>query len=123
MGIFDSILSKLFHHPAASGAEANQSPPAAAADTSAPTGGTPFDAGAALAAMASKKSEPLNYQTSIVDLLKVLDLDSSLDARKKLADELHVEAGGPGSPEQNMALQKAVMAKLAANGGKLPAGV
>jgi hypothetical protein len=61
-----------------------------------------------------------NYQTSIVDLLKLLDLDSSLTARKELADELNVHAGEPGSAEQNIALHRAVMDKLAENGGVVP---
>ena len=61
-----------------------------------------------------------NYQSSIVDLLKLLDLDSSLDARKQLANELNVHAGADGSAEENIALHKAVMQKLAENGGKVP---
>jgi hypothetical protein len=61
-----------------------------------------------------------NYQTSIVDLLKLLNLDSSLAARKELAQELNVHAGADGSAEQNIALHKAVMQKLAENGGKVP---
>jgi hypothetical protein len=52
--------------------------------------------------------------------LKLLDLDSSLDARKELAGELNVHAGDDGSAEQNIALHKAVMAKLAENGGMVP---
>lgn len=55
-----------------------------------------------------------------MDLLKLLDLDSSLAARKDLASELNVHVGADGSAEQNIALQKAVMAKLAENGGKVP---
>jgi hypothetical protein len=55
-----------------------------------------------------------------VDLLKLLDLDSSLEARKQLAQELNVHAGADGSAEQNIALHKAVMAKIAENGGKVP---
>jgi len=55
-----------------------------------------------------------------VDLLKLLDLDSSLTARKTLASELNVHAGADGTAEQNIALQKAVMAKIAENGGKVP---
>ena len=58
--------------------------------------------------------------TSIVDLLKLLALDSSLTARKDLANELNMHAGADGSAEQNIALQKAVMAKIAENGGKVP---
>ena len=66
------------------------------------------------------KSGGGNYRTSIVDLLKLLDLDSSLEARKELAEELGVRAGDDGSAEQNIALHKAVMAKLADNGGVVP---
>lgn len=62
----------------------------------------------------------LNWKTSIVDLLKLLDLDSSLGARKELAAELNVKAGADGSAEQNTALHKAVLAKIAANGGNVP---
>jgi len=62
-------------------------------------------------------------QTSIVDLLKLLDLDSSLSARKELGGELNVHSGADGSAEQNIALHKAVMQKLAENGGKVPASM
>ena len=61
-----------------------------------------------------------NYQTSIVDLLKLLDLDSSLAARKELANELNVHVAADGSAEENIALHKAVMQKLAENGGVVP---
>jgi hypothetical protein len=61
-----------------------------------------------------------NYKSSIVDLLKLLDLDSSLAARKELGDELTVHAGADGSAEQNIALHRAVMDKLAENGGLVP---
>ena len=70
--------------------------------------------------MASEKGGPSDWRHSIVDLLKLLDLDSSLDARKELATELGVNAGAHGSAEQNIALHKAVMRKLAENGGKVP---
>ena len=61
-----------------------------------------------------------NWRTSIVDLLKLLDLDSSLDSRKELAMELNVNAGTHGSAEQNIALSRAVGRKLAENGGRVP---
>ena len=73
-----------------------------------------------LADMAAKKAGGGNYRESIVDLLKLLDLDSSLNARKELARELNVNAGAHGSAEQNIALHKAVMQKVAENGGKVP---
>ena len=78
------------------------------------------DVDAVLAQLAAKKGGGGNYKTSIVDTLKLLDLDSSLAARKELAEELNVKAGEHGSAEQNIALQKAVMRKLAENGGKVP---
>lgn len=68
-------------------------------------------------------ADRLDWRHSIVDLLKLLELDSSLSARKELADELNVRAGADGSAEQNMALQKAVMRALAQNGGKVPAAL
>ena len=70
--------------------------------------------------MASAKGGGGNYQSSIVDLLKLLDLDFSLDARKQLANELNVHVGADGSAEENIALHKAVMDKLAENGGVVP---
>jgi hypothetical protein len=73
-----------------------------------------------LADLASRKGGGGNYRESIVDLLKLLDLDSSLNARKELAQELNVNAGAHGSAEQNIALHKAVMRKVAENGGKVP---
>ena len=129
MGIFGNIMDKIFHHPKAKAATPTAAPtsptPAAAAPapTAAPTP-TPapaaVDVGGVLTEMAAMKGGGGNYQTSIVDLLKLLDLDSSLAARKELADELGIHAGADGTPEQNIALHKAVMAKLAENGGVVP---
>ncbi len=93
---------------------------AAPAPATAPAQQQPIDVGAVLSEMASLKSGGGNYQSSIVDLLKLLDLDSSLSARKELGSELNVHAGADGSAEQNIALHKAVMAKLAENGGVVP---
>lgn len=119
MGIFGSIMNKIFHHPTAAAAPAAAPTPAAApAQASAPA--PAVDVGAVLAEMASMKGGGGNYQTSIVDLLKLLDLDSSLTARKELANELNVHAGADGSAEENIALHKAVMTKLAENGGVVP---
>ncbi|GGK16608.1 DUF3597 domain-containing protein [Luteimonas terricola] len=80
----------------------------------------PVDVEAVLTAMAEEKGGKSDWRHSIVDLLKLLDLESSLDARKELAAELDVNAGAHGSAEQNIALHKAVMRKLAENGGKVP---
>lgn len=92
--------------------------PAAPAPSSAPLQNVDIDA--VLKGLAAKKGGGGNYKTSIVDLLKLLDLDSSLDARKELAAELGVNAGAHGTAEQNIALHKAVMRKVAENGGKVP---
>jgi len=127
MSIFSTIMNKVFHHKAAPAAAAAQAP--AAAPQAAPTATAQpapaasqqsVDVGAVLSEMASMKDGGGNYQSSIVDLLKLLDLDSSLTARKELAAELNVHAAADGSAEQNIALHKAVMQKLADNGGIVP---
>jgi hypothetical protein len=130
MGIFSSIMDKIFHHPTAQAAAAPraqpqaqaapqaQPAPQAANEQSAPA--PAVDVGAVLEVMAKDKGGGGNYRTSIVDLLKLLDLDSSLEARKQLGQELGVHAGADGSAEQNIALHKAVMQKLAENGGIVP---
>ncbi len=128
MSIFGSIMNKIFHpSSAAPAAGAASAPDAATAGSSgAGTSGSSapaaqnVDVGAVLSHMASQKGGGGNYQTSIVDLLKLLDLDSSLDARKQLGQELSVHAGADGSAEQNIALHKAVVQKLAENGGMVP---
>jgi hypothetical protein len=78
------------------------------------------DIDAVLSNLAAQKGGGGNYRQSIVDLLKLLDLDSSLGARKELAEELNVNAGAAGSAEQNIALHKAVIRKIEENGGKVP---
>jgi hypothetical protein len=72
---------------------------------------------------AAAKGEKLAWRTSIVDLMKALDLDSSLTARKQLAKELHYTGDTNDSATMNVWLHKQVMTKLAANGGKLPADI
>ena len=76
---------------------------------------------AILAAEAAKVAQPLNWRTSIVDLMKLLDIDSSLANRKELAQELGYTGELNGSAEMNIWLHKAVMRELAANGGNVPA--
>ena len=127
MSIFSKIKDAIFGHKA----EATRAPQpvpetagAPAAPAPAPTfNPTPetVNVGAVLDNLAQAHDGGGNYKTSIVDLLKLLDLDSSLDARKELAEELNVHAGEHGSAEQNIALHKAVMQKLAENGGIVPA--
>jgi 3-oxoacyl-ACP reductase-like protein len=136
MGLFSAIMDKIFHHPAAQPRQAEpamaQASPAAAAPAQAQAApaqtqpqATPanVDVGAVLAKMASEKGGGGNYQSSIVDLLKLLDLDSSRQARKELAQELNVHVAADGSAEENIALHRAVMQKLAENGGVVPASL
>jgi len=80
----------------------------------------PVDMEAVMKEYAKQSGGGGNWRESIVDLLKMLGIDSSLDARKELAKELNVNAGAHGSAEQNIALHKAVMRKIAENGGKVP---
>lgn len=124
MGIFKSIMDKIFHHSSTDAAAAPAlSPVQPSLIPSASVSPPPLqavDVDAVLTKLASSKDGGGNWRTSIVDLLKLLDLDSSLTARKDLAQELSVRAGADGSAEQNIALSKAVMQKLAANGGKVP---
>ncbi|WP_093299224.1 DUF3597 domain-containing protein [Sphingomonas sp. NFR04] len=129
MSIFSSIRDRIFGHKRT---EASASPTPMAPNPSTAQAPTPVapapavqpdaavDVGAVLSEMASIKGGGGNYQQSIVDLLKLLDLDSSLAARKELAQELDIHVGADGSAEQNIALHKAVMAKLAENGGVVP---
>ena len=78
---------------------------------------------AILADLASKKGEKLNYQSSIVDLMKLLDLDPSLANRKELATELGYAGAKDGSAEMNVWLHKRVVEELEKNGGKVSAGL
>jgi hypothetical protein len=124
MSIFGSIMDKIFHHESATPASpAPATAPQAAGPATpaaAPTAPQQVDVGAVLSAMAEMKGGGGNYKTSIVDLLSLLDLDPSLSARKELAEELNVHIGADGSAEQNIALHKAVIAKLEENGGVVP---
>jgi len=87
----------------------------------APAAQQPVDVDEVLADLAADKGGDLNYKSSIVDLMKLLDLDSSLANRKELAEELGYTGARDGSAEMNIWLHKAVMKKLEANGGKVSA--
>jgi hypothetical protein len=127
-----SILAKLgFEHPAAAapatapGPQASGAPAAAAAPggaaTPAPAAIPVVDVVAHLDALAAKNPEKLNWKVSIVDLLKLLGLDSSLASRKGLAAELNCPADKLGdSAQMNIWLHKTVLQKLADNGGNVP---
>jgi len=142
MSIFSKIKSAIFGEkgplgsghfgtpkPAPAPAPAAIAPKPAPAATAAPTPQTapaatqPVDVEAVLSGMASRKNSDLNWRSSIVDLMKLLDLDSSLDNRKELATELGYTGAKDGSAEMNIWLHKAVMRELAKNGGTVPAGL
>jgi hypothetical protein len=133
MSIFGKIMSAIFGTSAsATPADAPASGGAAGGAASAPASGGTAPAGAApaptatvdVAAILDKavaaKGEKLEWKTSIVDLMKALDIDSSLTARKELAKELGYTGDTNDSATMNIWLHKQMMAKLAANGGQLP---
>jgi hypothetical protein len=128
MSIFGSIMEKIFHAPEAAKTTATLAAPTEPApprevppSSAAAAPPTTVDVADILTKKAAQKGGGGNWQTSIVDLLKLLDLDSSLTARKELAGELNVHVAADGSAEENIALHKAVMQKLEENGGTVPA--
>ncbi|AOX20662.1 DUF3597 domain-containing protein [Kozakia baliensis] len=127
MGIFSTIMSKIFGHAEAAPASGATAAPAAAPQaTTAPSPAAPsapsapVDVEAVLTDLASKNGQSLNWRQSIVDLLKLLGLDSSLQSRKELAQELHYTGSTDDTATMNVWLIKQVMQKLAENGGKVP---
>jgi len=119
MSILGSILSKVFGHevPAAAPASAPTAAPAAA--PAAPPPPT-VDVVALLDSLAAKNPQKLDWKHSIVDLMKLLNLDSSFAERKQLSQELGYTSDTADSATMNIWLHGQVMQKLAANGGKLP---
>jgi 3-oxoacyl-ACP reductase-like protein len=142
MGILGDIFHKIFPGnpppntqaktggtPQAAPAPAPQAAPQAQAPAQAPAAGAApaaapmqqVDVEQVLSSMQAQSGQQLNWRTSIVDLLKLLNLDSSLQARKELAAELHYTGDTNDSASMNIWLHKQVMTKLAQNGGKVPA--
>ena len=142
MGLFKNLMNKIFHaggnaeapHDALQPGQTNESRVAAAARTGVPlgTGGLgagmqpsapqgPVDVAAILDGMAAKHPEKLDWKHSIVDLMKLVGMDSSLAERKELATDLNYSGDMNDSASMNMWLHKEVMRKLAENGGKVPA--
>ena len=134
MSIFGNIMSAIFR----SASPATSAPPAAAPPQAAPPPAQPastsaapsttsaatmerVDVAAVMTKLASQNREKLDWRRSIVDLMKLLNLDSSLAARKQLAKELHYDGDMNDSASMNIWLHKQVMQKLAENGGKVPA--
>jgi len=134
MSIFSKIFDKIFHRADAAQAPAGSASTAAtdgiaagkaateSAASAAPAApAQPVDVEAVLTAMAAKNPQKLNWRTSIVDLMKLVGMESTLQERKELATELGYSGAKDGSAEMNMWLHKQVMKKLAENGGKVPA--
>lgn len=129
MSIFSSIMGRIFGHKKAEAREAPQpqqgqfSPQAQTQQggTTAPRSQQPVDVEAVLTEMAAKESQKLNWRTSIVDLMKLVGMESSLSERKELAQELGYKGDMSDSATMNIWLHKQVMQKLAQNGGKVPA--
>ena len=130
MSILGSIVSAIFHHAGiTTSAQAAPASPAASGSPSASGGGAmppkqpanSVDVNAAMTKLAAANKEKLDWQHSIVDLMKLLNLDSSLGARKELAKELQYSGDTNDSAKMNMWLHAQVMQKLAENGGKVPA--
>ncbi len=136
MSLLGTIVSKILH-PFGGGEAQAQTPETTSTSTSAPAGGSGGGTGSAPAGdvpkvdgkvdveavlndLAAKAGQPLNWRTSIVDLMKLLHLDSSLSARKELAQELHYTGDTNDSATMNVWLHKQVIKKLEENGGKVP---
>jgi Domain of unknown function (DUF3597) len=135
MSLFNNLMSKIFGHAGGNGSAgtSTSAPPTAGSQTTTPTsqpssggGGAaappaqPVDVAAILDGLAAKNPEKLDWKHSIVDLMKLVGMDSSLSARKQLATELHYTGDQNDSASMNIWLHKEVLKKLAANGGKVP---
>src|SRR5580658_2369769 len=124
MSVLGDIISKIFSHasaaPAAPAATSAAAPAGAPATASTPAAATPVDVTAVLDKLAGQSKEKLDWRHSIVDMMKLLNLDSSLGARKHLAEELHYTGNTNDSASMNVWLHGQVMTKLAENGGKVP---
>ena len=127
MGMFSDLMQKIFHHgavaehpydaiPAAGGTAGSGGATGAAVATPAQV-----DVAAVLEKLAASNSQKLDWRHSIVDMMKLVGMDSSLAARKALAADLHYSGDTDDSATMNMWLHKEVMKKLAENGGKVPA--
>ena len=121
MSIFGKIMGAIFGPKAgatpAPGGSAPGVNPTPASSSAAPA----VDIAPILDSAVAAKKEKLEWRTSIVDLMKALDIDSSLAARKELAKELNYTGDTNDSASMNIWLHKQVIAKIVANGGKVPA--
>lgn len=142
MSLFETLKKAIFHNPLAPATTSSSAAPSASASTSAagarptqapqpaapatPVGSATapaanVDVEALLDALNAKSPQTLNWRTSIVDLMKLVGLDPSLQHRQQLASELGYTGDKSDTASMNIWLHKAVMRKLAENGGKVPA--
>src|SRR5690242_17372134 len=128
MGLFNNLMSKIFGNAAPSATTTPAAQPvgttgtAASTITSTAVAAPPpvVDVAAILNGLAAKNPEQLDWKHSIVDLMKLVGMDSSLAARKELAKDLHYTGDTSDSASMNIWLHKEVLRKLAENGGKVP---
>src|SRR5687767_6669078 len=123
MSIFGKIRDAIFGKVKAAPAQQTQNPAMPQLNPAASAQPADVDVDRILADLAATKGEKLNYQSSIVDLMKLLDLDPSLANRKELATELGYTGAKDGSAEMNIWLHKRVMEELEKNGGKVSAAL
>jgi hypothetical protein len=127
VGIFDRIKGAIFGRAEAAEAPTAQPTPSSAPQSAAPAGNAAsvpaqaVDVAAVLERAVAARGQKLNWRTSIVDLMKALGMESSLAERKELAAELGYSGSTSDSAAMNMWLHKALLKKLAENGGKVPA--
>jgi len=124
MGLFNNLMSKIFGHAAPAGGSGSIAPAAAtssASSTATAVAPPVVDVAAILNDLAAKNPEKLDWKHSIVDLMKLVGMDSSFTARKELAKDLNYSGDTNDSASMNIWLQKQVMVKLSQNGGKVPA--
>ena len=124
MGLFNNLMSKIFGHattPVVTSTIAGQPVSAAGAATAVAAPPSPVvDVAAILNGLAVKNPEKLDWKSSIVDLMKLVGMDSSLTARKELAKDLHYTGDTNDSASMNVWLHQEVLTQLAKNGGKVP---
>lgn len=124
MGLFNNLMSKIFGHAAPAGGTGSAAPEAAtslSASTATVAAPPVVDVAAILNGLAAKNPEKLDWKHSIVDLMKLVGMDSSFTARKELAKDLNYTGDMNDSASMNIWLHKQVMLKLSQNGGKVPA--
>jgi Domain of unknown function (DUF3597) len=134
VSIFETLKNAIFHHgsqgasgsapaPVPAGSSAGSSPPPAPTSPAPTASAQPVNIEAVLDQLNGTQAQKLNWRTSIVDLMKLVGVDSSLQHRQELAKELGYTGNSNDSAAMNIWLHKQVMQKLAANGGKVPASL